>query len=50
MADSLALTSGLLGLVVFGGAPVSGFFLYALYLKSERTPVDDEVSILGGED
>lgn len=50
MFDSLALTSGLFGLAFFGGgAAVSGFFLYGLYLRSQRTPVDDDVQIFGGE-
>lgn len=50
MFDSLALTSGILGLLFFGGgAAVSGFFLYGLYLRSQRTPVDDDVQIFGGE-
>jgi len=49
MLDSLALTSGIIGLVFFGsGATVSGLFLYGLYLRSRRTPLDDEVQILGG--
>lgn len=49
MFDSLTLTSGLIGLVFFGaGAAVSGFFLYGLYLRSQRTPVDDDVQIFGG--
>lgn len=42
MTESLALTSGLLGLAFFGGgAAVSGFFLYGLYGRSKTTPTDD---------
>lgn len=49
MFDSLALTSGIIGLVFFGsGAAISGFFLYGLYIRSQRTPVDDDVQIFGG--
>jgi len=43
MFDSLALSSGLVGLAFFGaGAAVSGFYLYALLLRTQRTPVDDD--------
>jgi hypothetical protein len=49
MFDSLAVTSGVIGLVFFGGgAVISGFLLYAVYHQSRRTPVDDEVQIFGG--
>jgi hypothetical protein len=48
MFDSLELTSGLIGLAFFGGgAAVSGFFLYGIYLRTKRTPVDDEVQFFG---
>lgn len=48
MLDTLAASSGVIGLLFFGGgAAISGFFLYGLYRRSERTPVDDQVKIFG---
>jgi ribosomal protein L40E len=46
MLDSLAITSGIIALVIFGGgAALSGVFLYALYYRSQMTPVNDELEL-----
>lgn len=48
MFDSSTLTTGMFGFAVFGGgAAVSGFGLYVQYLRTQRTPVDDELDIRG---